>query len=303
VTVLRHGKKVATRPTKELTKGELAQMMVGRAVSFDRRRRAPATGGTVLSVEHLWARDERNIAAVRDVSFTVRAGEVVGIAGVAGNGQTEIAEVLSGLRRESHGRFVLNGADLTGRSPMEIREAGLGHVPADRMVRGVDRQASIAANLLMGRQEQAPFQKRGILRWRTIGRWARDLIQRFDIRAPGPEAAVKSLSGGNIQKVVLAREFSRNDPFLLVDQPTRGVDIGSQEAIHDEIMRQREEGRAILLISVQLDELIALADRILVMFNGRIMGEVDGATASEEQLGLLMAGIGAEEPATAGAVA
>jgi simple sugar transport system ATP-binding protein len=301
VTVLRHGRKVATRPTSELSKAELAQMMVGRAVSFDRRRRAPATGGTVLSVEHLWARDERNIAAVRDVSFNVRAGEVVGIAGVAGNGQTEIAEVLSGLRRESHGRFVLNGTDLTGRSPMEIREAGLGHVPADRMVRGVDRQASIAANLLMGRQEQAPFQKRGILDWRAIDTWARELIRRFDIRAPGPEAAVKSLSGGNIQKVVLAREFSRNDPFLLVDQPTRGVDIGSQEAIHDEIMRQREEGRAILLIAVQLDELIALADRILVMFNGRIMGEVDGATATEEQLGLLMAGIGAEPVAVAGA--
>jgi simple sugar transport system ATP-binding protein len=297
VTVLRHGRKVATRPTSELTKAELAQMMVGRAVSFDRRGRSAVKGDTVLSVDGLWARDERNHAALRGVSFDVRAGEVVGIAGVAGNGQTELAEVLAGLRRESHGRFSLNGTELTGRSPDEIRAAGLGHVPADRMVRGVDRQASIAANLLMGRQEQAPFARRGFLDWRAIEGWARDLIQRFDIRAPGPEAAVKSLSGGNIQKVVLAREFSRNDPFLLVDQPTRGVDIGSQEAIHDEIMRQREEGRAILLISVQLDELIALADRILVMFNGRIMGEVDGETATEEQLGLLMAGVGAEERA------
>ena len=295
VTVLRLGKRIATRPTKEITKAELVQMMVGRAVSFDRRKRERTNGAPVLAVENLWARDERGVPAVRGVSFKVRAGEVVGIAGVAGNGQTELAEVLAGLRPESHGRFRLHGTDLTGKSPAEIRAAGVAHVPGDRMVRGVDRHASVAANILMTRQETAPWSRNGLIDWSYVRKRTEELIRRFDIRTQGPDAAVKSLSGGNIQKVVVAREFSSGARFLLVDQPTRGVDIGAQEAIHDEIMQQREEGKAILLISVQLDELIALADRILVMFNGRIMGELDAEGVSEDALGLLMAGI---EPET-----
>ncbi|MBB5752930.1 ATP-binding cassette domain-containing protein [Prosthecomicrobium pneumaticum] len=294
VTVLRLGKKIATRPTADLTKAELVQMMVGRAVSFDRRPREKSAGAPVLAVERLWARDERGLPAVRDVSFEVRAGEVVGIAGVAGNGQTELAEVLAGLRPESHGRFRLGDVDLTGRSPAAIRAAGLAHVPGDRMVRGVDRHASVAANILMTRQDRAPWSRRGLIDWSYVRHRAEELIGRFDIRTQGPDAPVKSLSGGNIQKVVVAREFSGDARFLLVDQPTRGVDIGAQEAIHDEIMRQRAEGRAILLISVQLDELIALADRILVMFNGRIMGALDAEGVSEDALGLLMAGIAPE---------
>ncbi len=294
VTVLRLGRKIETRPTAELTKADLVQMMVGRAVSFDRRPREKSAGAPVLAVERLWARDERGLPAVRDVSFEVRAGEVVGIAGVAGNGQTELAEVLAGLRPESHGRFRLGETDLTGRSPAAIRAAGLAHVPGDRMVRGVDRHASVAANILMTRQDRAPWSRNGLIDWSYVRRRAEELIGRFDIRTQGPDAPVKSLSGGNIQKVVVAREFSGDARFLLVDQPTRGVDIGAQEAIHDEIMRQRAEGRAILLISVQLDELIALADRILVMFNGRIMGELDAEGVSEDALGLLMAGIAPE---------
>ncbi len=273
VTVLRNGRHVATRRTAEVDKAELVRMMVGRDVSFDRRARARTTGPVVLDVRALWARDDRNLPGLRDASLSVRAGEVVGIAGVAGNGQTELAEVLAGLRPASHGTAKLNGCELTGLSPGAVRAAGLAHVPADRLARGVDPNASIAANILMGRQGSAPFSRRGLIDWRAVDRFARDLIERFDIRARGPAGSVKRLSGGNIQKVVLAREFTTEADLLLIDQPTRGVDIGAQEAIHDEIMAQRQAGRAILLISVQLDELAALADRILVLFNGRIMAK------------------------------
>ncbi|ESZ30311.1 ABC transporter ATP-binding protein [Mesorhizobium sp. L2C084A000] len=295
VTVLRNGRKVATRPTAELSKDELVHMMVGREVSFDRRARASLHGDVVLEVKDLWARDDRLLPALRDASFTVRSGEVVGIAGVAGNGQTELAEVLSGLRPASHGGAWLKGRNLTALSPAAIRQAGLAHVPGDRMVRGVDRNASIAANTLMGRQHRAPWSRGGMLNWNAINQNAETLIKSFDIRARAAGDAVKRLSGGNIQKVVLAREFTNGADFLLIDQPTRGVDIGAQEAIHDEIMRQRAAGRAILLISVQLDELAALADRILVMFNGRIMGEVAGDDADEERIGMMMAGVAAPE--------
>ncbi len=291
VTVLRHGKEVATRPTAELTKADLVQMMVGRAVSFDRRPRGPVTGKPVLEVSDLWARDERGLQALKGVSFQVRAGEIVGIAGVAGNGQTELAEVLSGLRPASHGTITLAGQAIQNRSARAIRHAGVAHVPGDRLVRGVDRGASVAQNILMGRQDQRPWSRFGFIDRAYLNEQTKRLISRFDIRTRSPETPVKSLSGGNIQKVVLAREFSGDAGFLLVDQPTRGVDIGATEAIHSEIMRQREAGKAILLISVQLDELIALADRILVMFAGRIMGDLPGEGVSEEAIGLLMAGV------------
>ncbi len=291
VSVLRLGKNVASRPTAELTKSDLVQLMVGRLVSFDRLPRTPTVGKTVLEVEDLWCRDDRRLQALRGVSFGVRAGEIVGIAGVAGNGQTELAEVLSGLRPSSHGSIKLDGRAITGLSAREIRAAGVGHVPGDRLVRGVDRNASIALNLLMGRQDQSPWSKHGIINRSYLQEQTQALIKRFDIRAQGPESTAKSLSGGNIQKIVLAREFTGGGDCLLIDQPTRGVDIGAQESIHAEIMKQRDAGKAILVISVQLDELIRLADRILVMFGGTIMGEIPGDRVDEEEIGMLMAGV------------
>ncbi len=291
ITVLRDGRVVATRPKQELTKRELVRLMVGRDVSFDRRPRQIVQGEAVLEVEDLWARDDRRLAALKSATFSVRAGEIVGIAGVAGNGQTELAEVLSGLREASHGNAKLHGKELVGCTPAEIRDLGLAHVPGDRLARGVDRNASLSTNILMGRQEKTPFAKNGIINWTVVQDEMRALIKRFDIRARGPRDVAKSLSGGNIQKVVLAREFTAGGDMLLIDQPSRGVDIGAQEAIHDEIMRQRAEGRAILLISTQLDELKALADRIIVMFEGRIMGAVDGNTMDEDAIGLMMAGV------------
>jgi simple sugar transport system ATP-binding protein len=291
VTVLRNGREVGAQPTASLSREELVQMMVGRAVSFERRPRERAAGTPVVEIRDLWVRDGRRLQAVKGVSFDIKSGEIVGVAGVAGNGQTELAEAISGLRPPSNGSIRLEGRELVGTSARDIRTAGLAHVPADRLLRGVDRYASVALNILMGRQDSSPWSNNGIIDRSYLANQTRALMKRFDIRAPGPDTAVRSLSGGNIQKVVLAREFSSAARFLLVDQPTRGVDVGATEAIHDEIMRQRGEGRAILLISVQLDELIALSDRILVMFAGRIVGELEGEDATEEGLGLLMAGV------------
>ncbi|WP_309084914.1 ABC transporter ATP-binding protein [Chelativorans sp.] len=298
VTVLRDGAVVGTRPTRELNEDELVRMMVGRNVNFDRRPRKAISGRTVIELKEICARDARGVLALRDVNLTVRSGEIVGIVGVDGNGQTELAEVIAGLRAPSHGEIAVNGITIAESHPRAMREAGLAHVPADRLARGVDASASISANILMGRQYAQPWAGRGLIRWGRVREFARGLIKRFDIRARNEKTLVKTLSGGNMQKVVVAREFSRETPFLLVDQPTRGVDIGAMERIHDEIMLKRDQGAAILLISVQIDEVLALADRILVMFAGRISGEVDPEKTTEDEIGLLMAG-GAERPRAA----
>ncbi|WP_322886319.1 ATP-binding cassette domain-containing protein (plasmid) [Sinorhizobium medicae] len=195
----------------------------------------------------------------------------------------------------SYGTISLAGTALENADPLTIRKSGLSHVPGNRLARGVDASASIASNILMGRHQTAPWVRRGIVRWSYVREQAGKLIRQFEIRASSERALVKTLSGGNMQKVVLAREFSQNMPFLLIDQPTRGVDIGAMEGIHDEIMRQRNSGAAILLISVQLDEILKLADRILVMFGGRIVGEVDPESTTEDEIGFLMAGRASSE--------
>jgi simple sugar transport system ATP-binding protein len=299
VTVLRDGAVIGTAPTSEMTEARLAQMMVGRPVDFGRKPRAPQNGAPVLELRNVFARDDRGIRALSDVTFDVRAGEIVAIAGVDGNGQTELAEVIAGLRASSHGQILLAGRNITGSAPETVREAGLAHVPADRLSRGVDPRASIASNILMGRQHMRPFTKWGFVQWSRVREEARRLITRFDIRTQGPDAPVKSLSGGNMQKVVLAREFSQGKPFLLIDQPTRGVDIGATEGIHNEIMRRRADGVAILLISVQLDECLKLADRLLVIFQGRIQAELDPERATLDEIGLHMMGAAQSEGAAA----
>ena len=290
ITVLRDGKAVGSKPTAEMTEDMLVRMMVGREVNFSRPPRRRSDGAEVLKLSNVYARDGRGTPVLKDIDFSVRAGEIVGIVGVDGNGQTELAEVIAGLRKPSHGSILLHGKELAGETPMAIRETGLAHVPGDRIAYGVNASDTITANLLMGRQYRAPWARNGIVDWRYATGQAAEMIRKFDIRARGPKTIVKTLSGGNMQKVVLAREFSQNCPFLIVDQPTRGVDIGAMEGIHDEIMRQRENGAAILLISVQLDEILKLADRVLVMFSGTIAGEVDPEVATEDDIGYLMAG-------------
>ena len=299
VTVLRDGAVIGTEPAKGLTEARLAQMMVGRPVDFGRKRRDGTAGAPVLTLTRVHARDDRGLPALMDVSLTVHAGEIVAIAGVDGNGQTELAEVVAGLRAPSYGSMNLNGRDIAGAPADIVRGAGLAHVPADRLVRGVDVQASIMSNILMGRQDSPAFSKGGMIRWGRVRAEAAALIKRFDIRTQGPDAPVKSLSGGNMQKVVLAREFSQGKQFLLIDQPTRGVDIGATEGIHDEIMRRRAEGVAILLISVQLDECMKLADRLLVMFQGCLVAELDPKTVTVNEIGLHMMGASHNRKASA----
>ncbi|MHC5234328.1 ABC transporter ATP-binding protein [Brucella sp. LJL56] len=290
ITVLRDGKAVGSKATRDMTEDELVRMMVGREVNFSRRPRNPTRGQEVLRLSGVYARDGRGTPVLQDVSFGVNAGEIVGIVGVDGNGQTELAEVIAGLRKPSHGSILLQGKEIAGETPMAVRETGLAHVPGDRLTYGVNAADTITPNLVMGRQHRKPWATNGFVNWRYATEQAVEMIRKFDIRAMGPKTTVKTLSGGNMQKVVLAREFSQNCPFLIVDQPTRGVDIGAMEGIHEEIMKQRERGAAILLISVQLDEILKLADRVLVMFSGMIAGEVDPETATEDEIGYLMAG-------------
>jgi len=299
ITVLRDGSVVGTAPTATLDEEQLVRMMVGRDVNFSRRARAPTCGEPVLHLEHVYARDARGLPVLRDIDLTVCRGEIVGVIGIDGNGQAELAEAIAGLRPLSHGRIELVQREVASGNAREVRAAGLAHVPADRLVRGVDSAASIASNLLMGRQFDPPWAHHGLIRWKRVREDATQLMERFDIRANGVDAPVRTLSGGNIQKVVLAREFSQDAPFLLVDQPTRGVDIGAMELIHDEIMRQRELGVAVLLISVQIDEVLTLADRLLVMFEGEIAGELDPQTTTGDEIGHLMAGGGRAVAASA----
>jgi simple sugar transport system ATP-binding protein len=290
VTVLRDGAVVDTVPRAGLTEAALVRMMVGRAVNFARRPREPAAGAPALRLSDVAARDRRGVPILRRVSLEVRAGEIVGVIGIDGNGQAELAEIVSGLRTPSHGTVEIAGRAVPWHAPRAARAAGLAHVPADRVRRGVDGSDSLAGNILMGRQFEPEYAPGGLIRWPRVRAAAADLIRRFDIRCHGPDQIVGKLSGGNMQKVVLAREFSHGAPVLLVDQPTRGVDIGAMERIHDEIMAQRDKGAAILLVSAQIDEMVTLADRILVMYGGAIAGELDGNTATEEEIGRLMAG-------------
>lgn len=290
VTVLRDGAVVDTVPRKGLTEDVLVRMMVGRDVNFARRPRDPVKGANVLCLTDVVARDGRGVPTLRGVSLEVRSGEIVGVIGIDGNGQAELAEIVSGLRNPSHGKVEIAGHTVPWREPRVSREAGLAHVPADRVRRGVDVSDTLLSNMLMGQQHGSDFAPGGIIRWGRVRAATAELIRKFDIRCHGPDQVVGKLSGGNMQKVVLAREFSHGSPVLLVDQPTRGVDIGAMERIHDEIMEQRSKGAAILLISAQIDEVVTLADRIIVMFGGAIAGELDGNTASEEEIGRLMAG-------------
>jgi len=295
ITVLRDGRVVATRPKREFSKRELVRMMVGRDVNFARRPRQDKKGAVVLEVQDLWARDERQLPALKAVNFHVCAGEIVGIAGIAGNGQTELVEVISGLRQASAGSIKICNEEITGLTPAQIRALGVAHVPGDRLDRGVDTQASLSENMLMGRISEPHFIKSnfipGLIHWATVHQETQRLNAHFGIHARSPKEPVRNLSGGNMQKLILARELSVHSIFLLVDQPSRGVDIGAQEAIHDEIMHRREMGQAILLISTQLDELEKLADRIFVMFDGTIMGQVEGNNIDKDDIGLMMTGM------------
>ena len=289
ITVIRRGKVVGSRIPSETDEEDLAELMVGREVQLtvDRGESHPAE--PVLHVEDLRVNDDRGQEIVQGVSFDVRAGEIFGIAGVAGNGQTELVEALTGLRRAHHGRVLLNGEDQTKSGPRKLQSAGMSFVPGDRQRFGLVLPFSLADNLVLTQYDEAPY-ARGIMRNESaVAEWAERAIVEYDIRTPSANVAVSTLSGGNQQKAVVAREFSRDLSILVLDQPTRGLDVGSIEFIHKRVIAKRDEGAAVLLVSAELDEIMELSDRIGVMFDGQLVTIVEARTAVKEEVGLLMA--------------
>ncbi|HET7572211.1 MAG TPA: ABC transporter ATP-binding protein [Gaiellaceae bacterium] len=289
ISVLRRGKLVETRPREGATEAGLARAMVGREVLLRVDKRPATPGEPLLVVEDLVVEDERGLEAVRGVSFEVRAGEIVGIAGVDGNGQTELIDALTGLRHASSGRVVVDGRDVTDATAKQALDAGVGHIPEDRQRRGLVLQFTLAENIALHDYDKAPAARFGWLRPRVLVERARGLLQQFDVRGGGAQSAASALSGGNQQKVVLAREIERDPKVLIAGQPTRGLDVGAIEFVHRRLVEQRDEGRAILLVSLELEEILSLSDRIFVIYEGRFVAEF-GPGADEHELGLAMTG-------------
>jgi simple sugar transport system ATP-binding protein len=289
ITVIRRGKVVGSRVPRETDEDDLAELMVGRNVQLIVDRGESHPDGVVFSITDLHALDDRGHEAVRGVSVDVRGGEILGIAGVAGNGQEELVESLAGLRRPSSGTVHLGGQDVTGRGPRALQAAGMSFVPGDRQRFGLVLSFPIEDNLVLTQYDEPPY-ARWILRDdEAVRSWAERAIKDYDIRTPSASAAASSLSGGNQQKAVVAREFSRDLTVLLLDQPTRGLDVGSIEFIHRQVIAKRDAGAAIVLVSAELDEVMELSDRIAVMYRGEFVALVDAPTAERDQIGLLMA--------------
>ena len=289
ITVIRRGRVVGTRVPAETDEGELAELMVGRNVQLVVDRGESNPGEPVLAVSDLEVADDRGHPAVAGVSFEVRAGEIFGIAGVAGNGQEELVEALTGLRDPKGGRVTLDGKDVTRRDPRGLQRAGMSFVPGDRHRYGLILSFPLADNLILTQYDEPPFSKGLVRNDKAIRAWAEQAIQEYDIRTPSASVDAQTLSGGNQQKAVVAREFSRDIRALVLDQPTRGLDVGSIEFIHRRIIDKRDAGTAILLVSAELDEVMELSDRVAVMYRGRIVAVLDAATAEREEVGLLMA--------------
>jgi general nucleoside transport system ATP-binding protein len=298
ITVLRRGKTIETVPRQGATEESLAKLMVGRDVLLRVDKPPASPGEPLLRVDDLQVRDERGLEAVRGVSFEVRAGEIVGIAGVDGNGQSELIDAIAGLRSVVSGRIEVDGHDVTGESARNSLDAGLGHIPEDRHRRGLVLDFSLAENIALHDYDNPPASRFGWLYPSRLVARAKTLLKEFDVRGGGPQTPASSLSGGNQQKVVLAREFSRQPGVLIAAQPTRGLDVGAIEFVHRRLVEERDKGRAILLVSFELDEVLSLSDRILVLFEGRFVGEYP-PSVSEEELGIAMTGGRREEVSAA----
>ena len=293
VTVMRQGQVVATLPTAETTGAELAELMVGRAVNLRVDKTSSRPGETVLDVSDLWVEDGLGVPRVKGVSLAVRRGEIVGVAGVAGNGQSELLEAVAGIRAPRSGIIRWKGGAVAGEalSPRGMRRRGLAHVPEDRQRMGLVISFAARESAILGYHDEARYNGAVRLRRAAVRAGFRDQVRRYDIRPGDGALPTRAFSGGNQQKIVLARELDRQPELLLVGQPTRGVDIGAIEFIHRRLVDLRDAGKAVLLVSVELDEILALADRILVMHDGRIVGDVPRAEATERALGLMMAGV------------
>lgn len=290
ITVIRQGKIIDSVPPTR-SEGELASLMVGRDVNLKVTKEAVHAGDPVLELRDVVVRDDRGITVVKGVSLDVRSGEILAIAGVQGNGQTELVEAIAGLRRVESGTITLGGRDVTNRTPRQILDAGLGHVPEDRQRDGLVLSMSVEDNLVLNTSRRAPFARRGTRNLAAVTANAEELAQRFDVRTTSVKSPTGSLSGGNQQKVILARELSRPLTCFIAAQPTRGLDVGSIEYVHRQIVEQRNGGLGVLIVSSELDEVLALGDRIAVLFDGGVMGVVE-PTMSREEIGMLMAGVG-----------
>ena len=297
ITVLRRGKKIDTVPREGATPQGLARLMVGREVLLRVEKPPIDPGEPLLRVENLQVLDDRDLEAVRGVSLDVRAREIVALAGVDGNGQSEFIEALSGLRKSSGGTIHIAGRDVTASNAHSRYDSGLGHIPEDRQRRGLVLEFTLAENLTLHDFDKQPFAKFGWLRPGRVVAWARKLLQEFDVRGGGPRTRAGALSGGNQQKVVVAREVARDPRVLIAAQPTRGLDVGAIEFVHRRLVEERDEGRAVLLVSLELEEVLSLADRILVLYEGQIVAEY-GPDVSEEELGIAMTGGRIEEVAS-----
>ena len=295
VTIIRRGKVTGTLKTKESSIDELAELMVGRKVNLVVEKKPMKAGEEILQVENLTAKDHRGLPAVNGVNLSIRSGEILGIAGVDGNGQTELVEVLTGLRKPESGSIKLNGKDIFAKSPREIIESGIGHIPEDRHKRGLILSFPLFENSIMGVHHKKPFSNGIVMNYGEIRKHCRELIKEFDIRTPNDEVTAASLSGGNQQKLIAAREIAKDPELLIASQPTRGLDVGAIEYIHKRLVRERDKGKAVLLVSLELDEIMALSDRIAVMYDGKIVSILDRKDATELKLGVLMAGGTLEE--------
>ncbi|MFD0591127.1 ABC transporter ATP-binding protein [Paenibacillus sp. GCM10027627] len=290
VTVIRRGKVIRTVKTTETNERQLAELMVGRDVNFQVEKTKRQAGDVVLSVDNLQMKGDQSKMALDGTTFQVRAGEIFGIAGVDGNGQSELIYAITGMRKAQGGSVKLSGKDLTNASPREVSVAGVGHIPEDRHKHGLVLDFSVSENIILNTYFKPEYGKSGLIDFKAMDSLADKLVKEFDVRLSGIHTPARALSGGNQQKAIIAREIHKDPELIIAVQPTRGLDIGAIEFVHKRLVEARNEGKAILLVSFELDELYALSDRIAVMYEGKLVGEVDADHRDDERLGLLMAG-------------
>lgn len=295
VTIIRRGKVIDTLNTGDTNIDELAELMVGRKVSLTVDKDEAKVGAPILEVKGLKAMDNRGLEAVKGVDLQVKGGEILGIAGVDGNGQNELVQAVTGLRKPSAGEILINGKEITGLSPKEIIESGIAYIPEDRHKRGLVLDFSLAENTILGNHHAKVFKKGIGLNYSKIRAHTRRLIKEFDVRTPNEKVKARALSGGNQQKLIIAREVDRDPSLCIASQPTRGLDVGAIEFVHKRLIEQRDKGKAVLLVSLELDEIMALSDRIAVMYDGRVVSVLDAKDATERKLGIMMAGGSAKE--------
>ncbi|HDR4900265.1 ABC transporter ATP-binding protein [Bacillus cereus] len=289
-TIIRKGKGIGTVNVAETDEHKLAELMVGRQVNFKTEKIEAKPKEEVLSIVNLIVHDTRKLPAVKGLDLTVRAGEIVGIAGIDGNGQSELIEAITGLRKVESGSIAIKGKEITNWPVRRITEEGIGHIPEDRHKHGLVLDFSVRDNIVLQTYYKNPFSKKGILNFSKITQKAKALIEQFDVRTPSEQTLARALSGGNQQKAIIAREVDRNPDLLIAAQPTRGLDVGAIEFIHKKLIEQRDNGKAVLLLSLELDEILNVSDRVAVIYEGKIVAIVDAKETNEQQLGLLMAG-------------